>query len=68
MSSPVQVERLVLDRTKKDVCADHKSKTLTFLNGDVKHILEDGKVVSAALTSVCLKLSNSRVEPLTKFT
>ncbi|KAM6906727.1 centrosomal P4.1-associated protein [Lycodopsis pacificus] len=33
------------DWTRKVTSADQKTKTVTFLNGDVKHILEDGKVV-----------------------
>ncbi|KAM7368391.1 hypothetical protein PAMP_014613 [Pampus punctatissimus] len=31
--------------TNKVISADQKTKTVTFLNGDIKHILEDGKVV-----------------------
>ncbi|XP_037607014.1 uncharacterized protein si:ch211-140l13.3 isoform X2 [Sebastes umbrosus] len=31
--------------TSKVISADQKTKTVTFFNGDVKHILEDGKVV-----------------------
>ncbi|XP_070705960.1 centromere protein J [Pempheris klunzingeri] len=33
------------DRTRKVVSPDLKTKTVTFFNGDIKHILEDGKVV-----------------------
>ncbi|XP_054475074.1 uncharacterized protein si:ch211-140l13.3 [Anoplopoma fimbria] len=33
------------ERTRKIPSADQKTKTVTFLNGDIKHILEDGKVV-----------------------
>ncbi|XP_032398503.1 uncharacterized protein si:ch211-140l13.3 isoform X1 [Etheostoma spectabile] len=33
------------DGTRKVTSADQKTKTVTFFNGDVKHILEDGKVV-----------------------
>ncbi|XP_023285757.1 uncharacterized protein LOC111672552 [Seriola lalandi dorsalis] len=33
------------NRTKKDISAEQKTKTVAFVNGDVKHILEDGKVV-----------------------
>ncbi|XP_049914277.1 uncharacterized protein si:ch211-140l13.3 [Epinephelus moara] len=31
--------------TRKVTSADQKTKTVTFFNGDIKHILEDGKVV-----------------------
>ncbi|XP_035630744.2 centromere protein J isoform X1 [Oncorhynchus keta] len=31
--------------TRKEITADQKSVTVTFFNGDVKHILADGKVV-----------------------
>ncbi|XP_038583660.1 uncharacterized protein si:ch211-140l13.3 [Micropterus salmoides] len=31
--------------TKKVISADQKAKTVTFFNGDIKHILEDGKMV-----------------------
>ncbi|XP_042245649.1 uncharacterized protein si:ch211-140l13.3 isoform X4 [Thunnus maccoyii] len=31
--------------TRKVISADRKTKTVTFLNGDIKHILEDGKTV-----------------------
>ncbi|XP_044024919.1 uncharacterized protein si:ch211-140l13.3 [Siniperca chuatsi] len=31
--------------TRKVISADQKTKTVTFFNGDMKHILEDGKVV-----------------------
>ncbi|XP_034384079.1 centromere protein J [Cyclopterus lumpus] len=38
--------RLTLtDGTRKVTSADQKTKTVTFFNGDIKHILEDGKVV-----------------------
>uniref|UniRef100_A0A3Q1F9Y4 Centromere protein J-like n=1 Tax=Acanthochromis polyacanthus TaxID=80966 RepID=A0A3Q1F9Y4_9TELE len=30
---------------KKVISTDQKTKTVTFLNGDIKHILDDGKVV-----------------------
>ncbi|XP_034755572.1 uncharacterized protein si:ch211-140l13.3 isoform X2 [Etheostoma cragini] len=33
------------DGTRKVTSADQKTKTVTFFNGDIKHILEDGKVV-----------------------
>ncbi|XP_071323664.1 uncharacterized protein [Trachinotus anak] len=33
------------NRMRKDVSVDQKTKTVTFINGDIKHILEDGKVV-----------------------
>ncbi|XP_068564616.1 uncharacterized protein si:ch211-140l13.3 isoform X2 [Cebidichthys violaceus] len=33
------------DWIRKVTSADQKTKTVTFFNGDVKHILEDGKVV-----------------------
>ncbi|XP_028461146.1 uncharacterized protein si:ch211-140l13.3 isoform X2 [Perca flavescens] len=32
------------DGTRKVTSADQKTKTVTFFNGDIKHILEDGKV------------------------
>ncbi|KAK2855936.1 hypothetical protein Q5P01_004671 [Channa striata] len=31
--------------TKKFISADQKTRTVTFVNGDIKHLLEDGKVV-----------------------
>nr|XP_020473898.1 uncharacterized protein LOC109970583 isoform X2 [Monopterus albus] len=31
--------------TRKVISADQKTRTVTFFNGDIKHILEDGKVV-----------------------
>ncbi|XP_031169711.1 uncharacterized protein si:ch211-140l13.3 isoform X2 [Sander lucioperca] len=33
------------DGTRKVTSADQKTKTVTFFNGDIKHILDDGKVV-----------------------
>uniref|UniRef100_A0A3B4TH17 Centromere protein J C-terminal domain-containing protein n=1 Tax=Seriola dumerili TaxID=41447 RepID=A0A3B4TH17_SERDU len=33
------------NRTEKDISAEQKTKTVAFVNGDIKHILEDGKVV-----------------------
>lgn len=38
--------------TRKVISADQKTKTVTFFNGDIKHILEDGKVVSSVVTFV----------------
>ncbi|XP_068433526.1 uncharacterized protein si:ch211-140l13.3 isoform X2 [Clinocottus analis] len=35
----------VTDGTRKVTSADQKTKTVTLFNGDIKHILEDGKVV-----------------------
>ncbi|XP_056261565.1 uncharacterized protein si:ch211-140l13.3 isoform X2 [Seriola aureovittata] len=43
------------NRTKKDISAEQKTKTVAFVNGDVKHILEDGKVVSSVVPFVSLK-------------
>ncbi len=41
---------LVTNGTRKVISADQKTKTVTFFNGDIKHILEDGKVVSSVVT------------------
>lgn len=32
--------------TSKVISTEQKTRTVTFFNGDIKHILEDGKVVS----------------------
>ena len=37
------------NKTGKVTSADRKTKTVTFFNGDVKHILPDGKVVSSVV-------------------
>ncbi|XP_051265945.1 uncharacterized protein si:ch211-140l13.3 isoform X2 [Dicentrarchus labrax] len=42
-SREVQIEQLFSNGTRKLISADQKTET--FLNGDIKHILEDGKVV-----------------------
>lgn len=39
------------NKTGKVTSADKKTKTVTFFNGDVKHILPDGKVVSSVAAS-----------------
>ncbi|KAI3364460.1 hypothetical protein L3Q82_011253 [Scortum barcoo] len=53
-SREVQMEQLLpngcspmtfTDGTRKIISTDQKTKTVTFFNGDIKHILEDGKVV-----------------------
>ncbi|XP_059212532.1 uncharacterized protein si:ch211-140l13.3 [Centropristis striata] len=53
-SFPAETEQLLsdgcssltlTDQKSKATSADQKTKTVTFSNGDVKHILEDGKVV-----------------------
>lgn len=58
MSVSPEAEPLVLDqrcllrvagRTEWAISADPKSKTVTFSNGDVKHMLADGKVVSSVV-------------------
>ncbi|XP_026197405.1 uncharacterized protein si:ch211-140l13.3 [Anabas testudineus] len=35
----------VTNGTRKVISADQKTRTVTFFNGDIKHILQDGKVV-----------------------
>lgn len=53
VSFSVQMEQLpsngcsqVTNGTRKVISADQKTRTVTFFNGDIKHILQDGKVVS----------------------
>ncbi|XP_067337992.1 centromere protein J isoform X2 [Channa argus] len=44
MEKPL-THRSVTNGTKKFISADQKTRTVTFVNGDIKHILEDGNVV-----------------------
>lgn len=45
------------NKTSKVTSADQKTRTVTFINGDIKHILEDGKVVST-LVKYSLMVNN----------
>lgn len=58
MSVSPEAEPLVLDqcclvsvagRTERGISADLNSKTVTFSNGDIKHMLADGKAVSSVV-------------------
>lgn len=49
----------VTNGTRKVISADQKTKAVTFFNGDIKHITEDGKVVSAVFSVLLMLMSLS---------